>query len=330
MAERSLRGYEKAAVVLLSMEEEDASRVMKELAPGEIAKITKAMASLRKLEQEDVSFVIDEFHTRAEADVVKGDEEYTKRVLSRALGKEEATRFLDGTNVEDPLEALRWMEPRNIANFIKGEHPQTVAIVLAHLDSNQAAEVMATLPEALRVDVAYRMASLEGVSSAVLKDLESALRSQLQGMGAHSERKVGGVKAVAEILNQVDRATEQFVLGKIEEESPELAESIRKLMFVFDDLQTLDDRGVQALLKEVSTEELSLSLKTASDALKEKIFKNMSSRAAEILKEDMETRGPTKLSDIEKAQQAIVQVAKKLEEEGKIVLGGKGGEELVV
>jgi flagellar motor switch protein FliG len=209
------------------------------------------------------------------------------------------------------------------------EHPQTSALILALLDSAQAAEVLTRLPENLKEDVIRRIATTEKIPESAVNELEEVLRGQLD-INKGKGRKIGGIKAVAEILNHSDRSTEQMVLERIEKENQKLADSIRQLMFVFDDLVQVDDKGIQSILKEVRTEDLSLALKTAAAGLKEKIFRNMSQRAAQILKEEMETRGPAKVSEVEKAQQTIVKIARRLETEGKIVIGGRGGDELVV
>ena len=327
----SLSGKEKAAVFLLSLGEEEASNVMKQLDQAQMSQLSNLMARMRRTPSDVVSAIHDEYRTRAtDRNVVKGGTEVARKVLAKVVGVEQASKILEGAMEENALETLKWMDIKGIVSLLKGEHPQTVALIVAHLDPEKAASVLSELPDSLRVDVAFRMANLEGIPKDVLRDLEDALRVQMKGAANLSEKKVGGIKAVAEILNRVERSTEEFIMERIDEENPELAESIRKLMFVFDDLVEVDDRGIQSILKEVGTEELSLALKTASDEMKEKVFKNMSKRAAQILKEDMESRGPTRLSDIEKAQQAIVNIARRLESEGQIILGGKGGEEMVV
>jgi flagellar motor switch protein FliG len=211
--------------------------------------------------------------------------------------------------------------------MLSREHPQTIAIILAHLEPTQAAEVLGKLPENLKIDVSLRIASLDQISPAILVDLEDVLQSQLQSYTRG--KKIGGIRTVSEILNQMDRASEDLILKNIEEKDQILADEIRKLMFTFDDLISIDDKGIQMVLKEITTDDLSLALKMAVDELKAKIFKNMSQRAVQILKEEIETKGAVKVSDVEKAQMNIVRVARRLEEEGKIVIGGKGGEELI-
>jgi flagellar motor switch protein FliG len=230
---------------------------------------------------------------------------------------------------ETSLDALKWVDPKTLSNFLMTEHPQTASLILALLDATQAAEVVAILPDNVKEDVLKRIAITEKIPESAISELEEVLRHQLD-INKGKGRKIGGIKAVAEILNHSDRSTEQLVLEKLEKENQKLADSIRQLMFVFDDLIQVDDKGIQSVLKEVRTEDLSLALKTATAGLKEKIFRNMSQRAGQILKEEMETRGPAKVSDVEKAQQTIVKIARRLEAEGKIALAGRGGDELVV
>jgi flagellar motor switch protein FliG len=265
----------------------------------------------------------------AKGDIRVGGEEYVKKVLAKGLGEEGAVKMLEIASKEGPLESLRWVDAKTLVNFLVTEHPQTIALIICLLEPMQAAEVLSALPENIKADVAMRIASTERIPEHAIDELKLVLKGQLD-MGKQKGKKLGGARIVAEILNQCDRSTEQMVLGKIEEQNNVLADSIRKLMFVFDDLVKVDDRGIQMILKETGSEELSLALKTASEALKEKVFRNMSQRAAQILKEDMQTRGPVKVSDVEKAQQNIVKVARKLEADGKLMLAGRGGEELVV
>ncbi|MBI5575069.1 MAG: flagellar motor switch protein FliG, partial [Deltaproteobacteria bacterium] len=228
------------------------------------------------------------------------------------------------------LDSLRWVDPWTLANFLMTEHPQTIAFILCLLEPIRAAEILSHFGEELKADVAMRIAMTERIPETAIEEIRDALEGQLDVGGVGTGIKVGGKKTIAEILNQSDRSTEEALFLKIEEQDKALAESIRELMFVFDDIVDLDDHAIQAVLKEVSTEELSLALKTASEELRKKIFKNMSTRAADILKDEMSTKGPVKVSDVEKAQQKIVTVTRKLEQDGKIVIGGRAGEELVV
>jgi len=325
----ALKGYEKAAIFLSSIGEDAAAEVLKGLDVKEIGQITMHMTRLKTVSKVTMETVLQEATgSMARGDIRMGGEDFVKKVLSKGLGEDGASRMLEQASKEGPLDSLRWVEVKTLVNFLLTEHPQTIALIICLLDPVQAAEVMQALPEAIKVDVAMRIATIERIPETALEDLKEVLKGQLD-MGQNKGKKLGGSRTVAEILNQCDRVTEQVVMGKIEEQDNVLADSIRKLMFVFDDLAKVDDRGIQMILKEVSTEELTLALKTTSEILKEKIFKNMSQRAAEILKEDMQTRGPVKVSDVDKAQQNIVKIARKLETDGKLVLAGRGGEELV-
>jgi flagellar motor switch protein FliG len=326
----SLTGYEKAAIFLSSLGEDTAAEVLKGLDVKDIGKITMHMTRLKTVTKVTMENVLQEAtDSMSRGDIRMGGEDFVKKVLSKGLGEDGANKMLELASKEGPLDSLRWVDAKTLVNFLVTEHPQTIALIICLLDPVQAAEVMQALPENIKVDVAMRIATTERIPENAIDDLKEVLKGQLD-MGKNKGKKLGGSRTIAEILNQCDRATEQAVIGKIEEQDNVLADSIRKLMFVFDDLAKVDDRGIQMILKEASTEELTLALKTTSEALKEKIFRNMSQRAAEILKEDMQTRGPVKVSDVDKAQQNIVKLARKLEAEGKLVLAGRGGEELVV
>jgi flagellar motor switch protein FliG len=282
-----------------------------------------------KLSPEEAKAVVKDFYDKAETAMLAVDEEYIKKILTKAFGEDQAKKLME--KIESGASAfdiLRWLDSSAVANMLTREHPQTIAIVLAHLEPTQAAEVLAKLPEHIKIDVSLRIASLDQISPAILGELEDVLQSQLQSYTRG--RKIGGIRTVAEIMNQMDRASEDLILKNIEEKDQILADEIRKLMFTFDDLIHIDDRGIQMVLKEITTDDLALALKMASDELKAKIFKNMSQRAVQILKEEMEAKGAVRVSDVEKAQMNIVRVARRLEEEGKIVIGGKGGEEVIV
>ncbi|MBA4393733.1 MAG: flagellar motor switch protein FliG [Desulfobacca sp.] len=323
-------GIEKAAIFLISIGEDAASEIMKNLDVQQVGMITSCMSRLKSLKKQDVDELLQEVNTKINSgDVQLTGEDYAKKILHKGLGEENATKILEQAAKESNLDALRWVDPKTLSNFLLTEHPQTAALILALLDAAQAAEVLTLLPESIKEDVIKRIAITEKIPESAISELEGVLKGQLD-ISKTKGRKVGGIKAVAEILNHSDRATEQMVLEKMEKDNQKLADSIRQLMFVFDDLIQVDDRGIQSILKEVRTEDLSLALKTATNSLKEKIFKNMSQRAGQILKEEMETKGPAKVSEVEKAQQNIVKIARKLETEGKIVIAGRGGEELVV
>lgn len=324
---RKFSGVEKVAAFLSLIGEDVATELLKHFDPIELARIIPMMSRI-KLTPEEADAILKEFSDKIGNVPVLVDEEYIKTILTKAFGEEQAAKLI--SKIESGASAfdvLRWLDSTAIANMLQREHPQTVAIVLAHLEPTQAAEVLSKFPEQLKIEISHRIANLDQISPTVLSELEDVLQSQLRTYT--QSRRIGGIKTVAEILNQMDRTSEELILKNIEEKDPILAEEIRKLMFTFEDLLYVDDRGIQTILKEISTDDLALALKMASEELKEKIFKNMSSRAVEILKEEMEAKGPVRVSDVEKAQMNIVRVARRLEEEGKIVVGKRGGEELV-
>ncbi len=326
----ALKGHEKAAIMLSYVGEETASEILKALDKETIEKITAALSELKTLKKEEMQAVLDEIRKSIDEGVVSiGGEDYVKRILYRGLGDENAEELIESARRSNPLEKLNTVDTRLIVKFLSGEHPQTTAFVLSLLEPKKSAEVLSELPEHLKGDVAMRIASLEKIPEEALKEIEEVLETQLS-IGESRGRRVDGIKTVADILNNAAKETEQTILELIEEHEPSRAESIRSLMFVFDDLASIDDRGMQAILKEISTNDLALALKTASDELKDKIFRNMSKRAVQILKEEIESMGPVRVSDVETAQQNIVKTARKLEEEGKIIIAGKGEEELIV
>ena len=325
----SLSGYEKAAIFLMTIGEECASEVVKNLDVKDVGRLTTHMTRLKSVSRSLMEDIMKEASSMVSgADMYFSGEDFVKKVLSKGLGEDGASKILEIASKEGPLDSLKWVDPKTLVNFLVSEHPQTAALIVALLEPTQAADVLSLLPDEVKGEIAMRIATTESISENAIEELGQVLKGQLD-MNRGRGKKLGGTKKVAEILNNVDRSTEQLVLAKIEENRVELADSIRNLMFVFDDLVKVDDRGIQMILKETSTEELCLALKTASEALKEKIYKNMSQRAVEILKEEMQTRGPVKLSDVEKSQQNVVKVARKLEAEGKIVIASRGGEELV-
>lgn len=331
MAANTLTGYEKSAIFLSLVGEEAAAEVLKNLDMQEVGKITTQMSRLKSIRKEMMDAVLKEVTgiiSQDDIQFVSGNE-YIKKVLNKGFGADNASKVLDRALKDAPLDSLRWVNPWTLANFLMNEHPQTIAFILCLLKPVRAAEILGFFNETLRADVAMRIATTERIPETAIEEIRGALDGQLE-IGASSGIKFGGMKTIAEILNQSDRSMEAAVFKKIEEQDKPLAESIRELMFVFDDLVELDDRSMQMVLKETSTDELALALKTAAEGLKTKIFKNMSQRAVEILKDEIATKGPVKVSDVEKSQQKIVGIARKLEGEGKIVIGGRGGEELVV
>lgn len=335
MVEEKQSGYEKAAILLISLGEDIASEVMKSLEPKEIRMLGNYFSKNSKPEPTSVKAIMKEFCTVAKSpeNLLFAGEDYLRSVLTKAMGQETADKIIENFAISSEgkgLEALKWIDVRSIANLIKGEHPQTIALILVHLDSDQAGQIVGLLPQAIRADVVLRMATIESVSPAVVKEIEEVLTKQLQMGGNVINKKIGGPEAVAAILNNMDRTSENAIMSSIEQNFPDLVEKIRQMMFVFEDLNKVDDRGIQEILKEVGKEDLMLALKGAGEELKTKILKNMSSRAAQSIREDMEAKGPVKLSDVEKAQQAVLKITKRLEEEGKVVLGGKGSEEVLI
>ncbi len=328
-----LSGEQKAAILLKAIGEDAAALVMKNLDPKEIRRLGASMNATANITREEESLVIDEFEkASASGDITFHGKEYIKAILSKALGPEKATRMLESmtSKVYPGLDAMKWVDAKAVSQMIKTEHPQTISVILAHMDPEQAGVVMTDLPEALRADVALRLATMEDLQPSVLEELSDALQSSRVASAGNRATSVGGAEAAANILTTLDKATEGGIMSKIAERDQQLADTIRGLMFVFDDLIKLDDRGMQELMKEVSKEDLPVALRGASPETKAKFLKNMSSRASEMLKDDMEARGPMKVADVEKAQQNILKVCRKLEEEGRIVIAGAGGEEAML
>jgi len=326
-----MNGYEKAAIFLSAVGEEVAAKILKSLKPEEIKKISAYMAKVKKLERNVVKSVFQEAMERiTEGDLQIGGEEYVKKMLTMGLGGEDANKILEMVAKDDPFESLKDIDPQTLSNFLVSEHPQTIAVIMCLLEPDHAAQVMELLPEELRSEVAMRIARTGKIPEGALEEIQEVLKVEFDTKKGKEGRVFDGTKTIAEILNQCDRSIEQSILQNIEGTDADLADSIRNLMLVFDDLVKIDDRGFQLILKEVSTEDLALALKTAPEELKQKVFKNMSQRAVEILKDDMETMGPVRVSDVENAQQKIVRIARKLDEEGKIIIAGRGKEELIV
>jgi flagellar motor switch protein FliG len=326
-----LDGYEKAAIFLSVVGEETAAQILRGLDPSVIGKITSFMARAKKSDRTKIESVFNETLEKVTSgDIMQvGGEDYVKKILTKGLGNENAEKILEMVSRKSPLDSLKWVNPKTLSSFLVMEHPQTIAIILCLLEAEQAAAVMEALPENMRSEIAMRVATTERIPESALEEIEEVLKVSLDMGKSNQDKAFEGTKAIAEILNHCERGTEQKILEKIDGQNTSMADSIRELMLVFDDLEKVDDRGIQLILKEISTEDLTLALKTASESLKQKIFKNMSQRAVHILKEEMATRGPVKVSDVEKAQQNIVKIARKLDEEGKIVIAGRGKEEFV-
>ena len=337
MAEnKKYTGPEKAAIFLMSLGEEGAAKILAEMEEREIQSIGNYMSSLGEVELDTVDQVSREFYKGM---AVGGGGlgisglDFLRTTLMRALDPAKATEILNnittpGEDLGGGLDTVRMLEPKVIALFLANEHPQTAAIVLAHLETAVAGATLREMPEDTRMEVVYRLATLERVSPQVLRELDQALQSEFRSSGAVSGSKMGGVEAASLIMGTIDRATESSILTAMDEVDPDLANEIRNLRFTYEDIRKIDDHGVQMMLKEISQEDLLISLKTGSDELKDKIFSNMSERASTMLKEDLEAMGLTKVTEVERSQQKIVSVIKRLEDEGRIVVGG-GGEELV-
>lgn len=338
MRGEDISGPEKAAIFLLFMGEEFTAEIFKKLDEQEIKALGTCMTKISHVSPDRLDSLLQEF-TRQFATggsmTVKGDT-FLKRAITKAVGTRKAEAII-GEMGEDSIprdaafEGLKAADPGLIAEFIRSEHPQTIAVILAHMDPAQASQVLTQLPEHLQPDVLLRVAKLEGVPPDVIGEIDKLLNERLESVASlELAQKAGGVNAVAEILNHVDSATENAMLTRIEEDSGELADEIRQCMFVFEDLSGIDDRGIMSLMREVANEDLTLALKTATPELKDKILNNVSERARVVIEEDLESMGPVRLRDVEAAQQRIVRVAKKLEEEGKLVITGKGGDEIFV
>ncbi len=338
MGHDRITGPQKAAILLYTLGEDAASEIIKNLDEEEMKMLGASMAKIFSLSPKTMESILGEFQQLALTNQPvllgsSGRTEFIKKVFSKALQGEKAKTMLDKIEEEGKwilFEKVRRLNPRTLASFIQKEHPQIIAVILAHLDPDQAAAILEEFPAALQTEVLLRIAQLENVPTSILEEIDQTLKDEISVVENLGGGQVGGVRSVAEILNQIDSTMEGAILQSIDEQRQGLADEIRRLMFVFEDLIQVDDRSIMAILKEVNTETLKLALKTASDELKEKIFKNMSERAAEMLKEDLEVMGPARLKDVETAQQSIIKSAKKLENEGKIVLAGKGKEEVFV
>jgi flagellar motor switch protein FliG len=335
--EHKLSGTEKVAVLLLTIREDVAQEIMKMLPPNMLQRVTNYASMLRDVPPETILSIKTEFCDKmrnANALQLGNSREVIRDILSGFMSPEEVEKLTLEMNKEtgqtEGLEALKWMAPDSIAAFLRNEHPQTIALVLSHLESDQAAQVLTRLRPTVQPEVIMRLAALDRVSPQVLSDLNSVLREELISSASATTETLGGPETVAEIMNNVDKNTETSIFEAMEEINPTMVEEIRELMFTFEDLVSVDNRGMQELTKQISNEQLVLALKTASEEIKQKFFTNISTRAAELIREELEVMGPVKLSDVEAAQQEIVKVARRLEEEGKIVLAGKGGGEPLV
>jgi flagellar motor switch protein FliG len=326
-----LSGVQKAAILLLNLSQDAAGAMLKSLPAETVEEVTRALASIGQVPTSLSGAVIAEFYGLRMAHQYSkmGGLEYAKVLLKNSMDPKEADKFISQiqTHVhETPFAFLQDAESENLLTFIQDEHPQTIALIVSHLPHHHAAEILAGLPQQKQIEAVRRIATMERANPEIIREVESGLQARLSSMLGQSMDKVGGVETVAEILNLCDRASEKAIMEGIEAQDPELVEEIRRLMFVFEDILKVDDKGIQSVLKEIENDELALALKTASDALKQKIFGNMSSRAADLIREEMEFMGPVRVSDVEAAQQRIVDVVRRLEDAGEIIIAGRGGE----
>lgn len=329
-AETSRSGTERAAILLLSLGEQEAAQILKHLGTKEVQRVGAAMAKMSNVSRTEVEQVLAHFTTSIEAQtsVGIGAEEFLRKALINALGEEKAAGIIDRISIgrsTKGLEALKWMDARAVAEHIRLEHPQMIAIVLAYLEPDQAAEILTLLPSGIRSDVIMRIATLDGVQPSALTELDDIIEKQFTGK-AGTTSVLGGAKAAANIINALEPSQESMIMEEINKSDEALGTLIQDLIFVFDDLIGLDDRSMQELLRQIPGDGLLIALKGADEALKEKVFKNMSQRAAEVLKDDLAAKGPVRVADVESAQKSILQTARKLAEAGTIALAGKGDE----
>ncbi|WP_448374915.1 flagellar motor switch protein FliG [Fervidobacterium sp.] len=327
-------GRRKAAILLVTMGPERAARVLKNLEDSEVEMLTIEIANLGKVTNEERKAVLEEFQslTKAREMIISGGIEYAKEMLIKAFGPEKAMQIIERlvSNLSvKPFEFMKSADVVQIVNFLQSEHPQTIALVLSFLEPRIAAQVLGALPENLQIDVIKRISLLERASPDVVKEVEKLLEKKFAGVATQTMSAVGGLDTAAEIMNSLDRSTEKNIMERLTYETPELAEEIRRRMFVFEDVLKLDDRSVQLVLREVNSQDLAVALKGASEELKNKIFNNMSKRAQQLLKDEIEFMGPVRVKDVEEAQQKIINVIRRLEEAGEIVIARGGGEELI-
>jgi len=328
-------GVDRAAILLLALCEQDAAQVLRHLGAKDVQRVGAAMAQLSGVSREEVSTVLTSFSTKVEQQTSfgVGTDDYIRRVLTEALGADKAGSLVDrilGGRSSRGLEALKWMEARAVADMLRLEHPQIIAIVLSYLDADQSAEILNALSENMRAEILMRIATLDRVHPTALDELDQVLEKQFSSAsGSKTSGGFGGPKVAAEILNLVGTSQEATIMAQIAKVDEPLSQKLQDLMFVFDDLLEVDDRGMQELLREVPGDKLIIALKAADEKLKDKFFKNMSERAAQMMKDDLEAKGPVRLSEVEAAQKEILIIARRMGEEGRLQLGGKGGEAYV-
>jgi len=327
-------GVQKGAILMLALGEEEAAEVMKHLGPREVQKLGAAMSTMKAIQSEELVAVLEEFRTETDQNTSLGvdSDEYIRTVLTKALGEDKAASLLNrilGTRDASGIESLKWMDAQSVAELVRNEHPQIIATILVHLERYHACEVLDHFTERLRNDVVLRIATLDGVQPAALRELNEVLTKLLTGNENLKKKPMGGIRAAAEILNFLSGENEASVMANLKNYDADMAQKIMDEMFVFDNIMDIDDRGIQVMLREVQSESLIIALKGAAPELRDKIFKNMSQRAAEMMREDLESKGPVRLSEVEAQQKEILQIVRRLADEGQIMLGAKGDDAFV-
>lgn len=325
---------EKSAILMLALGEDEAAEVMKHLGPREVQKLGTTMSTMQNIGFEDVSNVLAEFiiATGEASSLGLDSDQYIRSVLKKALGDDKATALLSrilGDHDANGIDSLKWMDAQSVAELIRNEHPQIIATILVHLERYHACDVLKHFPERLLNDVVLRIATLDGVQPAALRELNDVLTTLLTGNESHQKQHMGGVRTAAEILNFLSGESETSVMNNLRAYDEDMAQKIEDQMFVFDNIIDIDKHGIQVLLREVQSESLIIALKGASEELREKIFSNMSQRAAEMMREDLESKGPVRLSEVEAQQKSILQIIRRLADEGEIMLGAKGDDEFI-
>lgn len=330
-----MTGTDKAAILLLYLGNDVTSKVFEHMEDDDIKRISKSMANLGHVTRPTILEVVEDFATviDPESGIFSQGEEFVRKILEKALGPEKASMLMEelqASSYGDLVDILSNMDPKSIANFLSNEHPQTIAVILAKLKSKQTSEIISLLPQELQAEVVLRIADVEQISPEILMEIDEVMKREIKSMGGVQRFKVGGIDKVVDMFNHFERSKEKQILDKLDVISPPLAEIIRKHLFTFEDVFKLDDKSIQQIMREVSNDTLTLAMKTSGDEVKDKIFRNISSRAADMIKEDLEVMGPVRLSDVEKAQSEIIKVVRKMEEEGKVVLAGRGGDDVLV
>jgi len=330
-----MNGTDKAAVLLLYLGPEATSKIFEHLEDIEIKRISQSMSRLGHVQRNTIQEIVNEYMdiTDPETGIFSQGDEFVRKVLEKALGPVKAELLLKelaAANYGDMTDMLANMDSKTVANFLSQEHPQTIAVILAKLKAKQTCEIIGFLPQELQAEVVLRIADVDQVSPEIISEIEEVMRLELTAVGGIQRFKVGGVEKVVDMFNHFDRSREKQILDKLDVLKPPLAEIIRKHLFTFEDFIHLDDKGIQGIMREVSNDTLTLALKAATDELKEKIFRNISGRAAEMIKEDLEVMGPVRLSDVERAQSEIIKIVRRMEEEGQLVIAGRGGDDVLV